>query len=61
MTKVYLLKNAEGNVVSTFERAKLGEAPARPAVSTGYKVEEVDAPEDYTKDLQAFCKKHSRK
>jgi hypothetical protein len=36
-------------------------APARPITPSGHKVEEVDAPEDYMNDLEAFVKKHSTK
>jgi hypothetical protein len=44
-----------------FERAGNLEVSLRPMVPSGHKVEEVDAPENYANDLQAFCEKHSRK
>lgn len=55
------MKNPEGKVVTTFEKTGSGGAPAGPATPEGHKVEEVDAPDDYMKDLQAFYNKHSGK
>ncbi|HJU78781.1 MAG TPA: hypothetical protein VJ599_04360 [Nitrososphaeraceae archaeon] len=47
--------------MSTFESTGAGNTPAWPRVPEGHTIEEVDAPDDYTKDLQAFYDKISKK
>ncbi|MBV8280335.1 MAG: hypothetical protein JO170_34440 [Verrucomicrobia bacterium] len=57
--KINLVKDANGKVVATFENAVAGGPVVKPVLKPGHKVHEVEAPEDYKKDIKAFYKQHS--
>jgi hypothetical protein len=56
--KVNLVKDEAGRVIATFE--KNPGASVRPVLEPGHTIEEVEAEEDYTADLEAFYERHSR-
>jgi hypothetical protein len=58
--KVNVVKDEHGKVVATFEHPVAGGPSLKPKLKPGYKVHEVEASEDYKKDIKAFYKQHSR-
>jgi hypothetical protein len=58
--KVNVIKNEHGKVIATFENANPGGPSLRPVLEAGHKVHEVEAAEDYTKDIDSFYRTHSR-
>jgi hypothetical protein len=58
--KVNIIKDATGKVVATFENAVAGGPSVKPLLKPGHKVHEVEASENYKKDIEAFYKQHSR-
>jgi hypothetical protein len=58
--KVNLVRDGAGRVIATFEKnpAAAG-ASVRPVLGPGHSIEEVEAEEDYTADLEAFYERHS--
>jgi hypothetical protein len=58
--KVNLVKDANGKVVATFENPVAGGSSMKPVLKPGHTVHEVDAPEKYKEDINAFYKQHSR-
>lgn len=59
--KVNLLKDENGKVIATFENAAKGSLSITPALKPGHAVHEVEAPDNYTKDIKAFYEKHSKR
>ncbi len=57
--KVNVLRDENGKVVATFENAEAGKATMAPILKPGHTVHEVEAPENYLTDVEAFYKKHS--
>jgi hypothetical protein len=57
--KVNVIKNEHGKVVATFEEDAPGGPSLRPVLKPGYRVEQVDAAEDYAADLGSFYQRHS--
>jgi len=55
--KVHVLRGRKGEVLATFHRTPDALASVEPEVEDGCSVEEVDAPEDYSRDLAGFYKK----
>ncbi len=58
--KLNIVKDDKGKVVATFENPVAGGPSIRPVLKPGYKVHEVEAPEDYKADIKALYHKHSR-
>lgn len=58
--KVNIVKDANGKVVATFENAVPGGPSVKPMLKPGHKVHEVEASENYKKDIKAFYEHHSR-
>ena len=59
--KVNVVKDETGKVVATFEVPVPGSKPSiAPKLKPGHSVHEVDAGEDYKKDMKAFYAHHSR-
>jgi hypothetical protein len=58
--KVNVVKDEKGKVVATLEQARAGGPSIKPILKPGHKVHEVEAPEDYKKDIEAFYEAHSR-
>ncbi len=58
--KVNLVKDQHGKVIATFEPPARGAPMVKPVLKPGHKVHEVEASEDYTKDIKAFYEHHSR-
>jgi hypothetical protein len=58
--KVNLVKDANGKVVASFEHPVARGTSIRPVLKPGHTVHEVNAPEDYKKDIKALYKQHSR-
>jgi hypothetical protein len=59
--KVNIVKDERGKVVATYESAAPGEPWLKPVLKPGHKAHEVEAPEDYKKDIKAFYEHHSRR
>jgi hypothetical protein len=57
--KVNVIKNERGKVVATFENDAPGGPFLTPVIKPGYRVEQVDALENYAEDLRTFYKLHS--
>jgi hypothetical protein len=58
--KVSVVKDEHGKVVATFEHTVDGPPTLKPALKPGEKVHEVEAPEDYKKNISTFYEQHSR-
>jgi hypothetical protein len=58
--KVYVVKDADGKVIATFENAAAGGPVIRPVLKPGHTVHEVEADEDYAADIRSFYERHSR-
>jgi hypothetical protein len=58
--KVNVVKDEKGKVVATVEQSPAGGPSVKPVLEPGHKVHEVEAPEDYKKDIEAFYELHSR-
>jgi hypothetical protein len=59
--KVNLVKDVNGKVVATFENAAKGNPSITPALKPGHTVHEVEAADNYTKEIKAFYEKHSKR
>ena len=55
--KLHVLRGRKGEVLATFYRTPDALASVEPDVEDGYSVEEVEAPEDYSRDLAGFYRK----
>lgn len=58
--KVNIVRDQNGRVVATFEHAKAGDPSIKPVLEPGHSVHEVDAPDNYKADIEAFYKHHSK-
>jgi hypothetical protein len=58
--KVNLVKDEHGKVVATYESAARGGPTVKPVLKPGQTVHEVEASDDYKKDIKAFYKHNSR-
>jgi hypothetical protein len=58
--KVNVVKDEHGKVVATYENATPGGPSVKPMLKPGHRVHEVEAPEDYKKDIKVFYEHHSR-
>ena len=58
--KINLVKDASGKVIATFENAAPGGQSIKPVLKPGQKIHEVEASENYKKDLKGFYAQHSR-
>jgi hypothetical protein len=59
--KLQVMRNAKGELVSTAERVPGARVSVEPEISEGFKVEELEAPDDYKDKLDDFYRKHSKK
>jgi hypothetical protein len=59
--KVNIIRDEQGKVVATFENGTQGGPQLKPVLKAGHSVHEVNAPDDYTKDIRAFYKQHSHR
>jgi hypothetical protein len=58
--QVNLIKDEHGKVIATFEHDVPGGPSLTPVLKPGHKVHEVEASEDYTRDITGFYTLHSR-
>lgn len=58
--KVNVVKDENGKVVATYENAVPDGPSIRPVLKPGHTTHEVEAHENYKKDIKAFYKQHSR-
>ena len=56
--KIHLLRNAKGEPIATFERNPKATVQVEPVMAEGYSVEEVEAADNYHRELGAFYKNH---
>jgi hypothetical protein len=57
--KVNVVRDENGKVVATFERAGPGRPSIAPVLKPGHTVHEVETTENYRTDLKAFYTEHS--
>jgi hypothetical protein len=58
--KVNVVKDQNGKVVATFENARPGSPAIKPVLKAGHRVQEVEASDDYGKNIKTFYEHHSR-
>ena len=58
--KINVLKDSKGDIVATFEQPSDNESTLRPEVPEGYKVEEMDMPDNYISKLDDLYKKKEK-
>jgi hypothetical protein len=58
--KVSVVKDKHGKVIATYEHGGSGGTTLKRALKSGETVHEVDAPDDYAKNIKEFYKHHSR-
>lgn len=59
--KVNIIRDEKGKVVATFEPPRVADGPMlKPVLKPGHTVNEVEAPENYTKDIKGFYARNSR-
>jgi Ethanolamine utilization protein EutJ (predicted chaperonin) len=58
--KVNVVKDENGKVVATFENPGTDGTSIKPVLKPGHRVHEVEASEQYKRDIKAFYEHHSR-
>jgi hypothetical protein len=58
--KVNVVKDSGGKVVATFEKPAPGGPQIAPQLKPGHTVHEVDASDDYQRNLKTFYEHHSK-
>ena len=56
--KLHILRGRKGEVIATFERTPNALVSIEPEVEEGCSVDEIDAPDDYIRDLASFYKRY---
>lgn len=59
--KITLIKNADGRVIATFERAEAGRPSIHPALKPGHTIHEVEVDENYREKLRSLYEHHSHR
>ena len=58
--KVNVVKDGSGKVVAAFEKPAPGGPHVAPQLKPGHTVHEVEAPNDYHRNIKAFYEHHSK-
>jgi hypothetical protein len=58
--KLNVVKDSSGKVVGAFEKHAPGGAHAAPKLKAGYTVHEVDASDEFKKNIKALYEHHSK-
>ncbi|HEX6803067.1 MAG TPA: hypothetical protein VF133_05245 [Terriglobales bacterium] len=59
--KVHIIRDEHGKVVATYENNAPGGPQLKPVLKPGHTVHEINASDDYTKDIRGFYRQHSQK